>query len=75
MLDKEITLNVLCESCDLVIPEPLLEALEKAYKPEECVKILSKSISTNESLKVINPKLIEQYLKSKKKLVTCDGVV
>ena len=65
--NKKVTLNDLCKSCDLVIPEPFLKALEKAYKPEECVFILSQSISTNNKLKLIDPELIDQYIKSKNK--------
>ena len=64
---EKVTLNDLCKSCDLDIPEAFLEALEEAYNPEECVNILSQSISTKNSLKIIDTTLIDHYIKSKNK--------
>jgi hypothetical protein len=67
MSNEKVTLNDLCKSCELVIPKPFLEALEIAYTPEECINIISLSIASHNPLKVINPELIEQYIKSKNK--------
>ena len=68
MSNEKVTLNDLCRSCGLNIPEPFLEALEEAYKPNECINILSKSISTRKSLEIIDTTLIDQYIKSKNNL-------
>lgn len=65
--DDNITFNDLCKSCDIIIPEILLNALEAKYTPEECVILLSKTILTNNNLRVINPTLIDKYIKSKNK--------
>jgi hypothetical protein len=66
--DNVTTLNDLCKSCNLNIPEPILKALEKAYTSDECVIIISKSLSTKKSLKIMNPIVIDQYIKSKNKI-------
>ena len=65
--NKTCTLNELCKMHDLIIPGPFLDALEQAYKPEECIQIISKSISTKDNLKVIDPILIDKYIRSKNK--------
>ena len=64
MDNEKISFNDLCKSCDLLIPKPFLDAIEKKYKPEECINILTKSLSSNESLKVIEPILLKKYINS-----------
>ena len=65
--DIKITLNDLYKSCNIIIPEILLNALEAKYTPIECVKLLSKIIVSNNNLKIIDPDLIDKYIKSKNK--------
>jgi hypothetical protein len=66
--NDKITLNQLYRMHGIIIPEPFLGALEKAYTPEECIKLLSVSISTSKNLKVIDPELINKYIKPKNNL-------
>ena len=63
-MDNKITLNDLYRSCDIIIPEILLNALESKYTRIECVELLSKIILTSKSLKIIDPNLIDRYIKS-----------
>ena len=63
-MDNKITLNDLYRSCDIIIPDILLNALESKYTRIECVELLSKIILTNNSLKLIDPNLIDRYIKS-----------
>ena len=67
MSDTKITLNDLYKSCDIIIPEILLEALEAKYTPRECIELLSKINLTNINLKIIDSNLIEKYIESKNK--------
>lgn len=67
-MSENITLDELCKMYDIIIPKPFLEALEKAYTPERCIYILSKSIIINQNIKIIDPNLIDKYLKPKNKI-------
>jgi hypothetical protein len=62
-MDNKITLNDLYRSCDIIIPEILLNALESKYTRIECIELLSKIVLTNDKLKIIDPKLIDIYIK------------
>ena len=65
----KITLNDLYKSCGIIIPEILLNALETKYTPLECVELLSKIVLDNNSLKIIDSNLIDEYIKSNNRLI------
>ena len=65
--DTKITLIDLYKSCNIIIPDILLNALEAKYTPQECVELLSKITLTNKNLKIIDSNLIEKYIESKNK--------
>jgi hypothetical protein len=65
--NEKITFNELCKSCNVIVPEIFLDAIELKYTPVECVQLLSKIILTNDSLNIIDPNLIDKYILSKNK--------
>lgn len=67
MDNDKITFNELCLSCNVIVPQIFLDAIESKYTPTECVQLLSKIVLTNNSLNIINSNLIDKYIISKNK--------
>jgi len=44
-----------------------LDAIESKYTPLECIQLLSKIILTNDNFYIIDPNLIDKYIRSKNK--------